>query len=393
MSQKTIINYILVLGLVAFSGFPYFYDIDSHLIIFLIFSFFVWLTRKPQIKLNFLRFLSVFVLIFFLQLIIFKVFPLFSIAGFFAKVLLAYFVIQSMTINNFVNIYIRIIYFFSVISLIMFIPVLFDESLINFYESLSFSYVRGIDNINIRNTLFLLNLNFGDSLNIISRNSGPFWEPGAFGGFLIIALILNKIVYNKLFNYRGIIFTVAIVSTFSTTSYITLMFLIVTFRVSFSLTNIIVASLLIFLFSSIFQKIPFLQEKINFQTNRTASDDLSNSRKNRFGSFIVDMEDFLNYPISGRGVSNLTRYDTDDSELNNRNNGITDFLVKFGIIGFLFYFIGIYQSLKRIILFYKNKNKILLIFFFTLFLIGFSEPYFAFPFFIALSLLRTSQIS
>ncbi|MDB2624716.1 hypothetical protein N9Y10_00820 [Flavobacteriaceae bacterium] len=275
----------------------------------------------------------------------------------------------------------------------MFIPVLFDESLINFYESLSFSYVRGIDDINIRNTLFLLNLNFGDSLNIISRNSGPFWEPGAFGGFLIIALILNKIVYNKMFNYRGIIFSVAIVSTFSTTSYITLMFLIVIFRVSFSLNNIILASLLIFSFSSIFQKIPFLQEKINFQTNRTASDDLSNSRKNRFGSFIVDMEDFLNYPISGRGVSNLTRYDTDDSELNNRNNGITDFLVKFGIIGFLFYFIGIYQSLKRIILFYKNEKKILLIFFFTLFLIGFSEPYFAFPFFIALSLLRTSQIS
>ena len=344
-NKENIIDYILILGLIAFSGFPFFYDIDNHLLYFLLFSFLVWINRKPEIKLKFVRFILIFLLIFFFQTLVFNVFPIFSILGFFAKVFLAYFVIQSISINSFLRIFIQIMLFFSTISLIMFIPVLFNDSVINFYENFSFSYIRDIEVGSSRNTLFLLNLNFGDANNIISRNSGPFWEPGAFGGFLIIALLMNKILYRKIFNFKGMIFILAIISTFSTTSYIALMVLIIIIKTSFSFKNISVGILLVFSFIYIFQQIPFLQDKINIQKNKTVSEDLNYSRKNRFGSFIVDMKDFIDYPISGRGVNNLTRYNNAyDIEMNNRNNGITDFLVKFGIIGFLIYFIGVSHS-------------------------------------------------
>ena len=41
-------------------------------------------------------------------------------------------------------------------------------------------------------TIIVYNFNMIDSSELI-RNCGPFWEPGAFGGLLIIAIILNII--------------------------------------------------------------------------------------------------------------------------------------------------------------------------------------------------------
>ena len=44
----------------------------------------------------------------------------------------------------------------------------------------------------------------GEGLLWLKRNSGPFWEPGAFSGFLILALLFNIIITGKIFTNSSI---------------------------------------------------------------------------------------------------------------------------------------------------------------------------------------------
>ena len=386
------IDFIMVLLLVAFSGFPGFYDNDSFLILFFILSFIFWILRGSKISLNIFRFILLFLFIFTFHTLIFNHLPVRSIIGFFLRLISAYLIISSFNLKSFIKNYVLLISYSVVLSLIFYIPVLIYNPLIEIYYDFSYSYVGEQDNIG--NTLFFINLNFTDATSLFPRNPGPFWEPGAYGGFLIIAYFFNRFSLNNNFKLFEKLIVIGIISTFSTAAISTFMLIVLLNRIKFNLKNIILTPLILLSFIFIYDSVPFLRGKVESQFNEALTNDINRTSKNRLASFIADTRDFTKYPFFGRGISDLTRFDNvNNVKVNNRNNGVSDFLVKFGIFGFLYYFISMYRSIHFASIFLKKNYKFSLLFFLTIIILGFSEPYFLFPFFFSLIFLKNSQLS
>ena len=73
---------------------------------------------------------------------------------------------------------------------------------------------------------------WGWNTHIFARNSGPFWEPGAYQGFLIIAILF--LLFNKEsikhIKIKFLLFVVTVLTTSSTTGYILATLLVITFH-------------------------------------------------------------------------------------------------------------------------------------------------------------------
>src|SRR6201999_2065969 len=113
-----------------------------------------------------------------------------------------------------------VIYFFQVAG--------FADAIYGFSESLNLPKANTIPGF----TNFII-FSFTKGLHEY-RNSGFVWEPGAYGCFLTLTLLLqffrNKFQFDKV----AIIFVVAIIPTFSTTNYLALFivfFLVYRYRV------------------------------------------------------------------------------------------------------------------------------------------------------------------
>lgn len=179
------------------------------------------------------------------------------------------------------------------------------------------------------------------------RNSGFVWEPGGFGCFLIITLLLNLFINKFKFDRSSIILIIGVITTVSTTAYLALLiilFMVYRFRnrkINFGIILMIPLLVLIMI------KTPFIGEKI-VALYSSDMDKLENidhlsryydkiemqMRLNRFASIAYIYNLFGHKLILG--VSNM--YD----ELMNKvysvniSNGIMDFMAKYGVVGFLY---------------------------------------------------------
>ncbi len=117
----------------------------------------------------------------------------------------------------------------------------------------------------------------GNSESIIVRNSGMFWEPGAFAGIILFGFLFF-ILTLKEFSFKErksilIWFIIGIVSTQSTTGYLLLLFLCFSYMLIINdkikkiqiLIMIIYLPCFIILFWSTYTQISFLGDKINEQ--------------------------------------------------------------------------------------------------------------------------------
>jgi hypothetical protein len=221
------------------------------------------------------------------------------------------------------------------------------------------------------------------------RNSGPFWEPGAFAGFLIIAMIFNYIEYNAIYNFKNIVFMLAIVTTFSTSGYAALFLYIVTyyFLKKLTLTKIIILSIIFISAWFAYFNFGFLNDKIKRNIEYANTPLKLSEGRGRFTSAKLDWMDIKKHPLIGRGRNDLTRfnYQGEKYELeNSRSNGITDYIVKYGLIGFIIYFSLMYTSFRN---YCKNNNvdvKVAIFSLLIIFTIGFSQGFFQQPAFVIL---------
>lgn len=132
-------------------------------------------------------------------------------------------VVSSIEKRDFVRAYVHIIVVIALISLIYFFWSMTNQravfNICNIYENGRISYIAlpwytygwqtTMDNGYIYNCFF-------------GRNAGPFWEPGAFQGFLLIAIFF-LLSYKELFRHRFmimIILLITLLTTQSTTGYI-----------------------------------------------------------------------------------------------------------------------------------------------------------------------------
>jgi len=191
------------------------------------------------------------------------------------------------------------------------------------------------------------------------RNSGFAWEPGAFGFFLIIGLILNFFTNNFTFDKKAIWMSIALITTLSTTSYIAFMFVIFLF---FRARGVKFAKLLFFIVPILLlfaTSLPFLVDKITLTYNRDMQD-LKNIQTlnqtyiqmgqimplNRFGSMLFIL-DAVGINLIW-GVSNIYRQTIPLLKNIGLSNGIFDFFGQFGMIGLGFLLFKCYTLFKKL---------------------------------------------
>ncbi|MBS1603844.1 MAG: hypothetical protein JST42_14350, partial [Bacteroidetes bacterium] len=170
---------------------------------------------------------------------------------------------------DFLPIYVTQLYYFSLISLVFFALWYADRGLIDglvkaipgVFTKTSVQYGNEANQVN---PVFY---NFDPNFTELGRNNGPFWEPTVFAIMLIIAQIFNLLLNKKLFNKKGIVFTIVLFTTMSTTG-IMAYFLLVAGYYLFSsrlhpALRVVLVGGVITVSTVLYTTLPFLSEKID----------------------------------------------------------------------------------------------------------------------------------
>lgn len=302
--------------------------------------------------------------------------------------------------TTFIFIFKKIMVFIAGMASVLFIPILIN---FNFYNILySLSPFKAVTIANIEGweptsyNIFVMNFP-PDFFEGLIRNSGPFWEPGSFGGYLIIALIFNTLIHNTLWRKDNIILTIAILTTFSTTTY--LAFAAFTMGYSFlMLKNValrwILLSILIIGSIIAFNKIEFLGKKIDTEFKEAQYNALEKGGDTRAASALLDLKEIQESPLYilfGRGSHPYTRIGGSDKEAL-RTNGVTDLLSRYGLFFFIFTVIYLWKSFNLICKLGNTPTSMAYLSVIVIFIISFSEVYFIFVFFKALTLFGMTAV-
>ncbi|WP_075589781.1 O-antigen ligase family protein [Labilibacter marinus] len=388
LNLSKITDYILIYLMIAFSGIPFFYKAHiAMMIAFLAIPALVFAIRKRKIDRYFVIYVVVLICIQLGQTLKFYDLPIATYIGMHVRVMFAYLTIKAVGRKT-VDYYIDIMVFSVLASLVFYLssyigPVerfmegtiapLFENPLIK--ES----------NYKVWPNIILYTFNSqGEGLVLLKRNSGPFWEPGAFSGFLIVALLFSIIKTGKLHTRKNRILMLGVITTFSTSGLVVVVGLIIFYllinknsTLRYIMIPLVVVTGLIAFFS-----LNFLGNKIIQKMSYSSA-----TYNTRFKSAEIDFYDFLKHPLIGMGRSEDTRFQGEkEARTIHRNNGVTNHLVMYGGIAFILYFYLMYLGFRRMCIAYEVDKRMAFFAIVTIFLIGFSQVYFIKVFFIALTL-------
>jgi len=232
------------------------------------------------------------------------------------------------------------------------------------------------------------------------RNSGFVWEPGSFGCFLILALMLNLFLTNFRFDKKSNIFVIGIITTAATTDYLALLIVFfLAYRYKVPKLNFWAIALLL-MSASVDIAFPLLGGKIK-DTYYEDLDDLNRLKYlevfykhnnmaiplNRFSSMIYIFNTF-GYKLI-LGVTNKYNIIMNKAYNINISNGIFDFLAKFGLLGFVY----LMYHYSKFCLTYVIKTEYLIYCILILLLIGFGEPVLILPVVLMFIFLQVKQVN
>ena len=289
-------QFLIVLWVILLSGsvlFMHYYSIVFYLFILMLFGYLLKIKINKSKK-------SYGILIYFFLIILLGIIynrdfiATLSYLHLFLKFVLITTIPLIITLKDYIDSYLRIMYILSIASLIIFVCVLFNRDLI-----ILFPRINAFGETYYYNMFFSV---FHYPLQNKIANSSVFWEPGAYQAFLNIAIAF-ELHYNKLkHKKRFTIFLLAILSTFSTTGYIISLILILSFIYldkSYNLSKhnvlykiLIILCIILFILSETF-------------TN-TVIDKFSANNYSyyvRSGSSLIDLIIFSSSPIFGVGQS------------------------------------------------------------------------------------------
>jgi hypothetical protein len=219
------------------------------------------------------------------------------------------------------------------------------------------------------------------------RNSGFCWEPGAYGFYLNMALVLNFLLNKFSFDKKAGWLAFAIITTLSTTSYLALLVIVfMYFRANgVKLSKLII--LIVPLLCVLAVQLPFLLKKISFVYT---SDSEMMSRisflskyyhkrglqlpLNRFGSM------FYLYQLFGInlvwGISNDYADSVPALKNINISNGVFEMLAQFGLISLVYLLNRAYALCRK----FTRSIETSLYCVAVIIVLGFSEPIFSMSF-------------
>jgi hypothetical protein len=387
--REIILYYMLCYLLLAFSGINLFIFNRRLLVAYFLFLLVLFIYYKRKVDRLFLIVVAFYVSISFLQYFSFNFFSFSSFASTIILLSIGYAIIKIMR-QYFINIYINTIFFLSCLSLVFWLLSIASPPFFKYISTLP--YVLGTDPYEFQNVLVYT----VESTTVygIFRNAGFVYEPGIFAVLLVIGLVFNTFYNNKFIDKKNIIFSICILSTFSTAGYLALFVYLIAYYLFIPKLKFRYFALpLIFLFSYIsFNTFDFLGSKISNQVEDSGYYKGVYTNQGRIGSGLVDMESILKYPIAGRGRNERTRFDWKSSNLDNikfihRTNGVFDLIAEFGIpFSFLYLFL-IYRSFNKTFIYNKAHKKYALAAFIMIMVLGFSQTFFMRPLIICLMFL------
>jgi hypothetical protein len=378
-------NYAVVFFLVAISGFPFYYAAQINILFLFLFTFFIFLKRSIAFDSRALTIMGFFYTVDILQVMIIKPFVPMTLMGTYTRLFVAFFVV-TLCEKKFTDIYSNVIYGLCIISIIFYIPSVSSSAFLNFMTGHVCPMFKPpfteINEFYERSPTIII-YNFHEVLAEF-RNSGPFWEPGAFAIFIIIALIFNLINDKTLWSKKNITLSITLLTTLSTTGFIAFFVLIMAyyFATGDILKNIILLATLLPIGISLYFSLEFLSAKI--EDNIAIAD---NDKSSRFGSGLADIKDWANSPIIGWGRGAMRyggRQFTFFTAEQHRNNGLTALLASYGTIIFIVLFYNYYKSLKALCIAKSFNTQFAVFSFVVILLLGFSQTIFQYPFFYSL---------
>lgn len=355
----------------------YFYMIMAGIVLFDLF-------RSRQLVMSFdklWRYILIMISIFVAQYIVFgwNTFP--GIINFLSKIVFGAFIVVALD-YRFRYYYLKVMYHLSVISIVFF--------------SLQIFYGCIFDLIPVgkvgKSILFYFSHN-----RAFDRNCGAFWEPGAYGCYLMFVPLLfinNLTLLYKRYKKECIILFIALLTTQSTTAFLSFAMLIAMFLLFQLKSYIKYVYLVLFCVGYIYlyDNTSFLAEKIEIQNQSAiASDGAFNST--RLGSFLFDLHYLKKHPLIGNGLHGRTRYadhpnlvsQWQNEELAKSGNSFSDYLAKMGIIFYLTFFLFFRGTNNRV----EPKNITIFFIIFTMLLFG--EPLLNYPFALALPFININH--
>lgn len=259
--------------------------------------------------------------------------------------------------DTFAQAFVKIMRFFSYIAVFMWILLLLSPSLHSTLLSIGSTLPQMMTDAWLDNTT-----NEGVSFYLyflpsqvaswgVIRNCGPFFEPGLFASYLIVALVLNVSWSHKLLHRSNWVLIAAILTTCSSAGYVSLAF-IVLYAVFFSksvLSKSIAALMIALLWQPMLQ-LDFISEKIksNFESANESS-------ASRFGALIYHSEKIAKSPFIGYAGGELpeTNFDRMMGRVNTNKilspNGLSYPFVYWGVPLALCFYVFLFRGIKRLV--------------------------------------------
>ena len=309
-----------------------------------------------------------------------------SIAGafnFLAKFLSGYLIVKIVG-NRFAETYLKVIYYLALISLVLYAYVMISGNIPALFV---------ID----KNNYSVVFYNHNVSVDGLKRNSGMFWEPGAFQGYLNLVplLFINRLLELwKKYKKECIVLILALLTTGSTTGYIVffmILFYQLTFKQKKVALGVLTSVVLMGSFMFAYLKTDFLGRKINEQLENALKMDVQAGEvsTSRFASAILDWHYIQKHPLLGNGLHAKTRWADHHflgtERMTGYGNGFTWMTASMGIIFMFVYFYILYKQLP-----FNKLDKWWFVFSIILLLQG--EQFLNYPLFFALPFIEDNLI-
>jgi hypothetical protein len=377
---KNKLDYILVLLIILISANPY---VSYHNVIFLIIIFIFLLIRMRNKLIQLFEINSknslIILFIFIYEIVQATIFANYRLLNIFRITLTMYvgYMIIKVINYKFIKIYSNIIFYLALISLLMY-PLMYTNigpSLMRIARSVFYMPLSELGYDAPTLIFYSFDASFYNYSQEIYRNAGFAWEAGSFAIYVNIALVFKLFFDTQLkpfLNKYTIVYITSIVTTFSTTGYLVLFLIILTYLWGSPKNKISKwVFLLLFIPASvyIFQRTDFLQDKITNQYK------VANESQNRFGSAILDLNDVMKRPFFGWSRDPNILFGKTVTIDSHRPNGITNLLRSYGFIYFILFFSLVTVSFYRLgkLTFFKNPSFFSIFFLLVILISAFSQ--------------------
>lgn len=336
----SIFDYIIVFLALCISGNPLFIYSNEYMFIgfAVLFGFLCIFRKVPIMNADLRKWMILFLLLFFLQMIIVDNVSVPADINFISKILIASFV-ASLLGAKFREVYFRLMVILSLISIFLF----FANSILGI--SFGFEFNRYY-------SIIIYNQVIPSTYDEGIRNAGMFWEPGAFQGFILLIPILFFDNIKELWSKNHIsciILAIAIFTTKSTTAYITVSLFFLFYYLTNDDVSIIKKVLIIASGIAIFViyiwNLDFVGEKIIKQYEDAQNISEGEVAWDRLAVMQIDFTNMMRSPFVGNGFLDEARYGSLGEFMHGAGNGLTGAMNMFGIPFILLYLISVPKHL------------------------------------------------